>query len=123
MDLSDKIPAKRGRIEIVPLIDCMFLLLVFFVYSMMTMTQPRGVPVSLPHASTASTIREEPLAVSITEAGEIFLDKEQVCVFMSTPVENVVKRGEVSLVLDVYVCSGVEQKFNWSTMKSSRRKM
>ena len=78
MDLSDKIPHKRGRIEIVPLIDCMFLLLVFFVYSMMAMTQPRGIAVSLPRASTAAAIPEEPLAISITEADEIYLDKEKV---------------------------------------------
>jgi biopolymer transport protein ExbD len=78
MDLSDKIPQRRARIEIVPLIDCMFLLLVFFVYSIMTMRQPRGIDVSLPRASTASEIREEPLAISITEADEIYLDKENV---------------------------------------------
>jgi len=78
MDLSDKIPQKRARMEILPLIDCMFLLLVFFVYSMMAMTQPRGINVSLPRASTASEIREEPLAISITEADEIFLEKEKV---------------------------------------------
>jgi biopolymer transport protein ExbD len=78
MDLSDKIPQKRARMEILPLIDCMFLLLVFFVYSMMTMTQPRGIDVSLPRASTASEIREDPLAISITEADEIYLDKEKV---------------------------------------------
>jgi len=78
MDLSDKIPRKRGRVEIVPLIDCMFLLLVFFVYSMMAMTQTRGIAVSLPRASTAVAIPEEPLAISITEAGEIYLDKEKV---------------------------------------------
>jgi biopolymer transport protein ExbD len=78
MDLSDKIPHKRARIEILPLIDCMFLLLVFFVYSMMTMTQSRGIDVTLPRASTASEIREDPLAISITDADEIYLDKEKV---------------------------------------------
>lgn len=78
MDLSEKIPPKRARIEILPLIDCMFLLLVFFVYSMMTMTQSRGISVSLPRASTASAIPEEPLSISITDANEIYLDKEKV---------------------------------------------
>ena len=78
MDLSDKIPAKRGRIEIVPLIDCMFLLLVFFVYSMMSMTQPRGIPLDLPRATTAPPIREEALSVSISDADEIYLDDERV---------------------------------------------
>jgi biopolymer transport protein ExbD len=78
MDLSDKIPQKRARMEILPLIDCMFLLLVFFVYSMMAMTSPRGIDVTLPHASTASEIREEPLAISITEGDEIYLDEKKV---------------------------------------------
>ena len=78
MDLSDKIPSKRARIEIVPLIDCMFLLLVFFVYSMMTLTQPRGISVNLPHAASASAMQEEFLSVSITDADEIYLDKEKV---------------------------------------------
>ena len=78
MDLSDKIPAKRARIEMVPLIDCMFLLLVFFVYSMMTLTQPRGIPVNLPQAATASPIQEEFLSISITDSDEIYLDKERI---------------------------------------------
>ena len=78
MDLSAKIPPKRARIEILPLIDCMFLLLVFFVYSMMTMTQSRGISVNLPRATTASAIREEPLSISVTDADEIYLDKERV---------------------------------------------
>ena len=78
MDLSDKIPSKRARIEIVPLIDCMFLLLVFFVYSMMTLTQPRGISVDLPQAASASPLQEEFLSVSITDADEIYLDKERV---------------------------------------------
>lgn len=78
MDLSDKIPVKRARIEMVPLIDCMFLLLVFFVYSMMTLTQPRGIPVDLPPAATAPALREEFLSISVTDTDEIYLDKEKV---------------------------------------------
>ena len=39
---------RRARIEIVPLIDVVFLLLVFFIYAMLSMTVYRGVRVSLP---------------------------------------------------------------------------
>jgi biopolymer transport protein ExbD len=78
MDLRDKMPARKGRIEIVPLIDCMFLLLVFFVYSMMTLTQPRGIPVKLPPAADAPPERKEFVAISITETGQLFLEEEQV---------------------------------------------
>ena len=78
MDLSDKIPAKKACIEILPLIDCMFLLLVFFVYSMMTMTMPRGISLDLPRAKSATTIREEALTISISGADEIYLDRERI---------------------------------------------
>jgi biopolymer transport protein ExbD len=78
MDLSDKLPNKRARIEIVPLIDCMFLLLVFFVYSMMTLTQPRGIPVKLPPARASTAMEEEFLSISITGKDEVYLDKDRV---------------------------------------------
>ncbi|MBI5117687.1 biopolymer transporter ExbD [Candidatus Poribacteria bacterium] len=71
-------PIKRARIEIIPLIDCMFLLLVFFVYSMMTLTQPQGIPVTLPTARTAPAIHEESLTVSITDEDEVYLNDVKV---------------------------------------------
>ncbi len=61
----------------IPLIDCMFLMLVFFVYGMLSLTQPRGIPVNLPPASTALAVQEEPMSISITDTGEFYLDKER----------------------------------------------
>jgi biopolymer transport protein ExbD len=45
---------------------------------MMTLTQPRGIPVKLPPASDAPAEQKEFLAISITEAGEIYLEEERV---------------------------------------------
>ncbi|MBI4831223.1 MAG: biopolymer transporter ExbD [Candidatus Lindowbacteria bacterium] len=78
MDLSSKIPVKRARIEIVPLIDCMFLLLVFFVYTMMTLTQPQGIPLNLLAVRTASPIHEESLTISITDEDNVYLNNQKV---------------------------------------------
>lgn len=39
---------RRPRVEIVPLIDVVFLLLVFFIYAMLSMTVYRGLRVDLP---------------------------------------------------------------------------
>jgi biopolymer transport protein ExbD len=78
MDLSKKASIKRARIEMIPLIDCMFLMLVFFVYGMLALTQPQGIPVNLPRSVTAPLIREESLSVTITDTGEFYLDKEKV---------------------------------------------
>ena len=44
---------KRPRIEILPLIDIVFLLLVFFIYAMLSMAVHRGLHVMLPSSSTA----------------------------------------------------------------------
>jgi len=71
-------PKKRGRIEIIPLIDVMFLLLVFFVYTMISMTTHRGVRVDLPYAVTGVIDKRSHLMITITREGEFFLDKRPV---------------------------------------------
>ncbi|MBN1670430.1 MAG: biopolymer transporter ExbD [Kiritimatiellae bacterium] len=50
MQLTTGYENRRARVEIVPLIDVVFLLLVFFIYAMLSMTIHRGVEVQLPMA-------------------------------------------------------------------------
>ncbi|HUU41358.1 MAG TPA: biopolymer transporter ExbD [Desulfatiglandales bacterium] len=69
---------KRARIEILPLIDIVFLLLVFFIYAMLSMAVHRGIPVNLPIAASAGIEKESLLSVTINENGKIFLDKTPV---------------------------------------------
>ncbi len=69
---------RRARIEILPLIDIVFLLLVFFIYAMLSMAVHRGVSVNLPTSSSAKIEREVLLSVTIKDSGEIFLDKRQI---------------------------------------------
>lgn len=65
---------RRARVEILPLIDIVFLLLVFFIYAMLSMAVHRGVPINLPTSSSAEIQREPLLSVTIKESGEILLD-------------------------------------------------
>ena len=65
---------RRARIEILPLIDIVFLLLVFFIYAMLSMAVHRGVSVNLPTSSTASIEQELSLSVTVRENGQIVLD-------------------------------------------------
>ena len=46
--------AKPARIEMMPLIDIVFLLLVFFIYAMLSMAVHRGLELDLPESSTAT---------------------------------------------------------------------
>ena len=69
---------KKPRIEMLPLIDIVFLLLIFFIFAMLSMAVHRSLPVSLPISSTASINTELNLTVTVRQNGEIFLDKKKV---------------------------------------------
>lgn len=73
---------KKPRIEMIPLIDLVFLILVSFVYGVFFMSVHRGVSVALPLSSTAAIEKQLTLTLSIQSDGALFLDKEPV------PFEN-----------------------------------
>jgi len=67
---------RRARIEMVPLIDCMFLLLTFFIYVATTMVIQRGIPLHLATATTGDSEGREPFpTVSIDQEGRLYLNK------------------------------------------------
>ena len=69
---------KIVRIEMLPLIDIVFLLLVFFIYAMLSMAVHRGLPVELPTSSTAEIDKKLILSVTVKADGSVYVDKEQV---------------------------------------------
>ena len=79
-------PMRRGRIEMIPLIDVVFLLLIFFIYAMLSMTIHKGIPILLPKAKTSLIDKEEYLSISITRDHRIFLDEREV------PIETLPQR-------------------------------
>jgi len=70
--------AKKTRIELIPLVDMMILLLAFFVYAMLSMAIHRGLPVLLPSSSTAQLDQRPVLSITVQKDGRIFVDKEEV---------------------------------------------
>ena len=72
---SSYLGIKKPRIEMLSLIDIVFLLLVFFIYAMLSMAVHRSIPVSLPVSSTAQIDTEQSLTVFVMQNGEISLDK------------------------------------------------
>ncbi|MBI3322311.1 MAG: biopolymer transporter ExbD [Candidatus Omnitrophica bacterium] len=70
---------RRPRVEMIPLIDCFFLLLAFFMSSVLNMEVVRGLPVELPKAGAASSAPQEGRrVVTIGREGQIQLDGEPV---------------------------------------------
>jgi biopolymer transport protein ExbD len=69
-------PRKKGRIEIIPLIDIMFFLLASFMLASLSMIRLQSVKMDLPTATTASKkLQPGILNISIDKAGVISIDK------------------------------------------------
>ncbi len=76
-----RIPAsakKKPRIEIIPMIDTMFFLLVFFMIATLSMTLQKGMPVTLPHADSSTDTLTENVSLTLTHEGALFYNKEAI---------------------------------------------
>jgi biopolymer transport protein ExbD len=69
---------RKARIEMLPLIDIVFLLLVFFIYAMLSMAVHRGLPVELPTSRTAELDKRQIVSVTIDSDGSISVNDEYV---------------------------------------------
>ena len=69
---------RRPRIEMLALIDIVFLVLVVFIYAMFSMAVHRGLPVILPESTAAEIEKEKVLAVTVRADGSVFVDRDQV---------------------------------------------
>ncbi len=72
---------RPARIEMLPLIDIVFLLLVFFIYAMLSMAVHRGLDLDLPRSSTVRPSEDSPLSVSIravTAGRDLYLNRHPV---------------------------------------------
>ena len=73
---------RKARIDMLPLIDMVFLLLVFFIYAMLSMAVHHALPVALPVSSTAPLDKQVTLSVTVDRNGSVFLDEVPVKVEM-----------------------------------------
>ena len=67
---------EKARIEIIPMIDGIFFLLVFFMVSTPSMTINRGLPVNLPKAATSQKDLRQSFNITVTQDGALVLNKE-----------------------------------------------
>jgi biopolymer transport protein ExbD len=77
MKISKRYRGKT-RIEMIPLIDVIFLLLVAFIFFTMSMTVHRGIPIELPSSSTAKVEKKDFVEISVRKDGRVFFNKREV---------------------------------------------
>ena len=93
---------KKARIEIIPMIDTMFFLLVFFMIATLSMTIQKGMQVTLPTAGSSTNHILEQVSLTLTKKGELFFNKEPIGILELEPrLQSLLLNGQkISVVIN-----------------------
>jgi len=96
---------NQPQLMIIPMIDIIFFLLVFFMMSTLSMIQQHTIPVNLPQANTAQQDKPNSINVTVLENGTIMFNQEDV------PLALLAKRVnlEISKSDTIFVLRGDKQ--------------
>jgi len=95
---------KKARIEIIPMIDAIFFLLVFFMMTSLRMVQLDAQHVNLPQSTSPSLRPEGPkIVVSITRRGDFYIDKQKVAAsqVVSALAPKIEAQPRITVILNV----------------------
>lgn len=76
MKLSRKNLQRPARFELLPLLDVIFLLLIFFIFIMLKMTLQSSIKVQLPQSIENQQLTEQVLTISINSDNQIFVNQK-----------------------------------------------
>jgi biopolymer transport protein ExbD len=74
MKLRSSRRRRRGRIEIIPMIDVMFFLLATFMLASLTMQNLHSLRVDLPQGKAAPLTAAKPVTLTVTATGDLLLN-------------------------------------------------
>jgi biopolymer transport protein ExbD len=74
----DRTENQETRIEIVPLIDVVFCILIFFLLAAVSFSRQQALNLDLPKASTGTPQMREMLVVSLDELGQVYVEEQLV---------------------------------------------
>lgn len=88
MKVESSYEGRRARIEMIALLDVVFLLLVFFIYTMLSLTVHRGLEIVLPETE-GEIQREQPILIVLDRENRLlaaaqYLSQEQCVAWVMT---------------------------------------
>lgn len=72
-----KAQEEAGEIDLTPMLDVVFILLIFFIVTSVFVTEA-GIDVSKPEATTADSTSGDLILIAVGTAGDIWIDGEQI---------------------------------------------
>lgn len=92
--------SRRGRIEIIPMIDVMFFLLATFMLASLSLQNLHSLPVNLPQGKAAPIQAKTPVTLTITKDSTIMLDKTVVTLqTLATTLQPMLKGLDSSVIV------------------------
>lgn len=96
--LKRRTEIEKGQLDIAPLIDVVFLLLIFFMLTSNFVFQP-GIKVRLPKAVTSEVISSENIVVAVTGQDLLFLNDKPITISQLVSELKVAAKNNRSLLL------------------------
>ena len=94
-------PDLPPRINILPMIDVIFAILVFFIVSSLYLTRSEGLPVNLPRASTTQVQKDTQIVVSIDELGELSINSKSIQIEqLETEIKNLMSADSTTVIIN-----------------------
>lgn len=119
MNFRTKTKNNKGvgsSLDLTPIVDVVFNLLIFFALSLNFAAASRGIDVKLPSARSAKTIKSDQVTVNLTKEGSTFLNDKKITLQQLGPklkeivdkkslviirADNDVEHGRVVKVMDI----------------------
>ncbi|MEW6229549.1 MAG: biopolymer transporter ExbD [Bacillota bacterium] len=91
---------KRPRVEIIPMVDVMTFLIVFFMLFTTFRTNPAGLNIRLPRAATATPQEATRIVVAIDRSGELYLnDRKTTLAKLKADIEGRIQKDPNEVVI------------------------
>lgn len=98
------------KINILPMIDVIFAILVFFIVSSLSLTKSEGLPVNLPRAKTTEVQKTKQITVSLDDKGTLAINSQAIELKqLKSEIEKLVKSESTTTVVvsaDKFVAHG-----------------
>jgi biopolymer transport protein ExbD len=101
--------AKRGRIEIIPMIDVMFFLLATFMLTSLSMQRLDAIRLTLPQGHAQALADQQPLTLAVARDGHIEINRQRVTLdqVAATIRRLVGPEGNVVIAADAAASNGI----------------
>jgi biopolymer transport protein ExbD len=98
MKFKSHLNLEKGHIDLTPLVNVFFLLLIFFMFTSSFIFQP-GIRVDLPKAVTSEIVQQENAVIIITKDDKIYLDDREITLDELNSKLNMIAKEKTGLLV------------------------